>query len=675
MKNKLKYLIMIATFMVCGLIASAAQIHLETGGSGTFPGNLTATGTFNGSAFTDGTATLEGGNLTGLNRVASMYIVPSGDVSGIQTTINKCPSDGCTVYVMTDLMTGTISSSITLVDNLELVFIGENWLNTNTSSAIFASGSGFANETTLAANGSIGDLWVTVGSATAFSVGDLVMIQDSQIGQLHGSTNSTKAEVNEIIEISGNDILLAAPLSYDFITTYSANISRSNPIENVIVRGLRLNGTGTENYGFDFTRSLNVEVDACELQNFDDLAIILQNTFNSRIHDSKIHDITEGSAGSGEGVGAVYGTKLMQVYNNHFYAVEGMGDCGGSTAPGWPSYLQWDHNTISSSVYGLDSHYTCHYVTVSNNKFVGLNETGIIGRMSYLNAYDNEFYNVAGINIRVDDALVLGDGYSTHATVVNNKLYNTGTIAIQVSASTVPKDHITISNNYVRNAAGNCIYVINGSNVTVKDNILDGCNYGLRIGSGVDAVIQGNVISNPASSDYYSSGFDYTDQFDNITIMNNGSIRFEGTSSRIILPSLDSTAAPALGFGDGDTGLYEYSANTLAITIGNSRKWFIEAGDIKSSAGTGAYIKDSGAGLNVATFAPYRTDSNTGLGADGADTGSLVAGAVSVLQYNTSSVNPQKNMTMPPNGEIRWATGICQCFNGTDLIWGNCTLC
>lgn len=45
-------------------------------------GNITATGTFTGSGITDGTATLTGGNLTGLNAVSGGSLAVTGNVSG-----------------------------------------------------------------------------------------------------------------------------------------------------------------------------------------------------------------------------------------------------------------------------------------------------------------------------------------------------------------------------------------------------------------------------------------------------------------------------------------------------------------------------------------------------------------------------------------------------------------
>ena len=38
-------------------------------------------------------------------------------------------------------------------------------------------------------------------------------------------------------------------------------------------------------------------------------------------------------------------------------------------------------------------------------------------------------------------------------------------------------------------------------------------------------------------------------------------------SSRLILPSVNNNAAPTLAFGDGNTGFYETSDNTLSVAI------------------------------------------------------------------------------------------------------------
>lgn len=113
----------------------------------------------------------------------------------------------------------------------------------------------------------------------------------------------------------------------------------------------------------------------------------------------------------------------------------------------------------------------------------------------------------------------------------------------------------------------------------------------------------------------------------------------------IIAPGVfqDAPATPSLAFGDGDTGLYEIADDNLAVaTAGVLRVTFaaattIFAGTVDVSGGDRPQMRNIAATLTVPNLIPFTNDLDTGIGADGADAISVIAGGVSGVQYAEAS--------------------------------------
>lgn len=105
-------------------------------------------------------------------------------------------------------------------------------------------------------------------------------------------------------------------------------------------------------------------------------------------------------------------------------------------------------------------------------------------------------------------------------------------------------------------------------------------------------------------------------------------LRIEGGTS----PSL-----PALGFGDGDTGFYESSNDSLQIsTAGTSRYRFVGF-DFQVSNNDRAEIVGVDATAQIPVFVPRQSDGDTGIGRAAADKLSFIAGAKEILQVATGT--------------------------------------
>jgi hypothetical protein len=109
-------------------------------------------------------------------------------------------------------------------------------------------------------------------------------------------------------------------------------------------------------------------------------------------------------------------------------------------------------------------------------------------------------------------------------------------------------------------------------------------------------------------------------------------------SSKLHISGGTGSLSTGLAFGDGDTGFYESSDNTLTLNVGDGKNYF--AWD-----GTGFYYTNLNGGILrayaptsiVPSFSPSRGDDNTGMGWAGADQLSLIAGGAEVMRLSNSS--------------------------------------
>ena len=89
---------------------------------------------------------------------------------------------------------------------------------------------------------------------------------------------------------------------------------------------------------------------------------------------------------------------------------------------------------------------------------------------------------------------------------------------------------------------------------------------------------------------------------------------------------------PTLGFGDGDSGFYETSDDTIAVSTGGFGRFTWSGLNYSSTASGGPSMRGFTASDTVPTFNPNKDDSNTGIGAAALDQLSLIAGGVEGLR-------------------------------------------
>lgn len=130
-----------------------------------------------------------------------------------------------------------------------------------------------------------------------------------------------------------------------------------------------------------------------------------------------------------------------------------------------------------------------------------------------------------------------------------------------------------------------------------------------------------------------------------------------GANQFIVAPGVvqNNPAAPSLALGDGDTGFMESADdNLIAVTAGADR--FFWAGTVYGGLiGTSAAMHNVVSSFTVPTITPNRSDLNTGLGADGFDSVSMIAGGVE--GFRVSELGGNIN-TIRPFGPLQAPDGI-----------------
>jgi hypothetical protein len=104
------------------------------------------------------------------------------------------------------------------------------------------------------------------------------------------------------------------------------------------------------------------------------------------------------------------------------------------------------------------------------------------------------------------------------------------------------------------------------------------------------------------------------------------------SGEHLLLPQVDEAATPTLAFGDGDTGFYESGDDTLKISVGGNLLWLINVGRISSSnSGHSALLREAPTATNPSLI-PSQADFDTGVGRQGVDNLSLIAGGLEAIR-------------------------------------------
>ena len=116
-----------------------------------------------------------------------------------------------------------------------------------------------------------------------------------------------------------------------------------------------------------------------------------------------------------------------------------------------------------------------------------------------------------------------------------------------------------------------------------------------------------------------------------------------GAVQLIIDPGNTATeAAPALAFGDGDSGFRQPLDDNLQVVMVGVSRFFWDGDSFNATTGTGPAMLNVAAGATVPGFVPRRSDPNTGLGSAGSDELTEIAGGIEAVRWRADSGNIQQ---------------------------------
>jgi len=103
-----------------------------------------------------------------------------------------------------------------------------------------------------------------------------------------------------------------------------------------------------------------------------------------------------------------------------------------------------------------------------------------------------------------------------------------------------------------------------------------------------------------------------------------------GPQVHLILPSHNDAATPTLSFGDGDSGFFENTDDSIKLSIAGSNKWGFDGTKIQAQVTGGPYITVAAPSGTIPCYT-FESDTDTGIGKVAADRLTLIAGGIGGL--------------------------------------------
>lgn len=110
--------------------------------------------------------------------------------------------------------------------------------------------------------------------------------------------------------------------------------------------------------------------------------------------------------------------------------------------------------------------------------------------------------------------------------------------------------------------------------------------------------------------------------------------KLDTVAQSTIFPLVNDAATPTIAFGDGDSGIFEYSDDIIHISLGGATRYIFTTSYIYATSGSG--IRNTPPSSTTPNILPYIDDSNTGIGRAGEDLLSLIAGGTEGIRIEAA---------------------------------------
>jgi hypothetical protein len=166
---------------------------------------------------------------------------------------------------------------------------------------------------------------------------------------------------------------------------------------------------------------------------------------------------------------------------------------------------------------------------------------------------------------------------------------------------------------------------------TLYFGMADEYSFDSKIGIGITNPAYPLVVrGNPATIELQDSGnsdkswriindtsdltFTETGVAGHVTFKAGGNVELLTTTAQLLLPLSNDAATPTLAFGDGDTGFYESTDDTLVVSSIGIARFIFGGNDFRSMDSAGPKVRNVSATSTVPTFMPNQADTDTGIG-------------------------------------------------------------
>ena len=109
---------------------------------------------------------------------------------------------------------------------------------------------------------------------------------------------------------------------------------------------------------------------------------------------------------------------------------------------------------------------------------------------------------------------------------------------------------------------------------------------------------------------------------------------------QFIVPLQNDAANPSIAFGDGDSGFFQPVDNLISVTLAGTERFQWAGVQYLANNANGPSMLNEGATASNPTYAPNKTDLDTGIGWRAADIGVLIAGAQNCMEFGEAGAAP-----------------------------------
>lgn len=141
-----------------------------------------------------------------------------------------------------------------------------------------------------------------------------------------------------------------------------------------------------------------------------------------------------------------------------------------------------------------------------------------------------------------------------------------------------------------------------------------------------------------------------------------GDANFTWDGNQVLVPLDNDPAAPTIAFGNGDSGFYEIADNNIGIAIAGLGRFIINAAGMGGRDGAAGFVLDEAATATNPTIIANRGDLDSGLGSNGQDTLTLVAGGLDCI--NIAEVGAARKIGFYVTAPIVLQTGVAVTLAG-----------